>query len=131
MLLVTLWALILFSLFHWQRDIFPYQPLLQFFLAALAVVLAFRTLQRAAKTQPFVVAFNQQGQWSYLDKNNQVQWQMTDKSRLTDWLLWVQLVSPLDPRQRHWLLVFKDQLNQEDYRSLCRAILYQQQSREL
>ncbi|WP_340676946.1 protein YgfX [Paraglaciecola sp.] len=130
MLLVTLWGLVLLSVFHWQADIFPYQHFFQVILAIIILLLAYKTVQRTARVQPFVIAFNQQGQVNYLDRETPEQWQLTDKSRLTNWLLWIQLASPIDPRQRHWLLIFKDQVNVQDYRRLCRAILYQQQTKD-
>lgn len=130
MVLLTMWALVLLSLFHWQEAIFPYQQILQGLLALLILFFAYKTLNSAAKTLPFVITFNQQGEWSYLGKETAIQWQMTEKSRLTDWLLWIQLSSPIDTGQSHWVVVFKDQVSEADYRRLCRAILYQQQRKE-
>jgi endonuclease/exonuclease/phosphatase (EEP) superfamily protein YafD len=130
MLVVTLWALVLLSVFHWQADIFYYQQFLQVIIAVIILLLAYKTISGMAKAKPVVITFNQQGQLNYLVGETSEQWQLTDKSRLTDWLLWLQLVSALDPRQRHWLLIFKDQVSAQDYRRLCRAILYQQQTRD-
>lgn len=130
MLVVTLWALVLFSVFHWQADIFPYQQFLQVIIAVIILLLAYKTISGMAKAKPVVITFNQQGQLDYLLGETSDQWQLTDKSRLTDWLLWLHLVSAIDPRQRHWLLIFKDQVSAQDYRRLCRAILYQQQTRD-
>ena len=128
-LLVTLWGLVLLSVFHWQADIFPYQQLLQTCFALITLLLAYRNLQNAAKSLPFSISFSQQGEWNYLDKEMQFQWQITEKSKLSSWLVWLQLRSPVDPNQGHWLVIFKDQVSEADYRRLCRAILYQQQTK--
>lgn len=126
---MVFWALLLFSLYHWQANLFPYQTLLQIILACLLLVFAVKSLRAMSGLRPFAIAFDQQGEWYYLGNEQDIQWHITTKSRVTEWLLWIELVSPVDPTQRHWVLIFKDQLDEQNYRRLCRAILFQQ-SRE-
>lgn len=125
-----MWGLLVISLFHWQRGIFAHQIIWQLLLATVLVVLAYKSLRKTAGLLPFTVAFDQQGEWIYLDQEQQVQWQITAKSRLSNWLVWLELALVADPTRRHWLVIFHDQLDEQHYRRLCRAILCQQHARE-
>ena len=130
LLLALMWGLLVVSLFQWQRDILANQIVWQLLAAAGLVVLAYKSLRKTASLLPFTVAFDQQGEWIYLEQaaqqTAQQQWQMTQKSRLSHWLLWIELASIADPAQRHWLVIFRDQLDEQHFRRLCRAILCQQ-----
>ena len=125
LLLALMWGLLVVSLFQWQRDILANQIVWQLLAATGLLVLAYKSLRKTARLLPFTVAFDQQGEWIYLEQADQ-QWQMTPKSRLSHWLLWIELALVSDPSQRHWLVIFRDQLDEQHYRRLCRAILCQQ-----
>ena len=129
-LLALMWGLLILSLCYWQRDIIAYQILWQILLAGILLLMAYQSLRKAAGILPFAVAFDQQGEWIYLDQAQHAQWQITNKSRLCNWLVWLELALVSDPAQRHWLVIFCDQLDDQHYRRLCRAVLCQQHTRE-
>lgn len=81
-----------------------------------------------AKSPTITVDLSDQGEWLYLGLERQSHWNITSKSRVTPWLLWIHLISSVDQQKAHWLIVFKDQVSERDYRRLCRAILLQQQN---
>ena len=88
LLLALMWGLLVVSLFQWQRDILANQIVWQLLAATGLLVLAYKSLRKTARLLPFTVAFDQQGEWIYLEQADQ-QWQMTPKSRLSHWLAWI------------------------------------------
>lgn len=55
-------------------------------------------------------------------------WQVQPESKVSRFALWVKLRSLTNLSDTHWQLLFRDQLNQQDYRRVCRIIFKQQQS---
>lgn len=74
-----------------------------------------------------IIIFSQQGEWLEIDGQQQASWQISKDSRVTSLLLFVHLVSSIDSKQSKRCLVFRDQLDERDYRRLCRSIYFQQQ----
>ena len=74
------------------------------------------------------VIFSERGEWMETNIDGQVSWKITDKSRVSSFLIFVHLISPVNYRNSKWCLVFKDQVSEQDYRRICRAVIYQQQT---
>ncbi len=73
------------------------------------------------------VIFSEHGEWLETDIIGQVSWKITDKSRVSSLLLFIHLISPVNARRCKWCLIYRDQLTEQDFRRLCRAVIYQQQ----
>ncbi|MGO4894177.1 protein YgfX [Flavobacterium sp. W21_SRS_FM6] len=127
--LLLFWGLVLASICHWQSNIMPYQPVIQFLFAGIILWFAFTSLLACKKTLPRLIALSVQGEWDDLEQDNPSQWRMSGKSRVTPWLLWVHLISPIDAKTAQWVFVYKDQVSEADYRRLCRVILLLQQKK--
>ena len=74
------------------------------------------------------VIFSERGEWMETNIDGQVSWRITDRSRVSSFLLFIHLISPVNYRNSKWCLVFKDQVSEQDYRRICRAVIYQQRS---
>ena len=72
--------------------------------------------------------FSERGECTETNIDGQINWQITDKSRVRILLVFINMVSPVNSRNSKWRFVCKDQVNDRDYRRLCRTIVYQQQS---
>ena len=125
--LLVLYALMVLSLFSWQQDTFVYQLWIQVFGALVLMLLAFRALGESRRdNRLFVVIITEQGEWLYVDRSEQSSWQLTRHSRISSQVLWLHLEPKIAGSKPRWLWVFNDQVSEQDYRRLCRCILYQQ-----
>lgn len=124
--LVTFAALV-FSIFSWQANIIPLQILVQCFITLGVACLIFRHVIQCFKRQMPIIIFSQQGEWLEILGQQQTSWQISKDSRVTSLLLFVHLISTIDITQSKRCLVFRDQVEERDFRRLCRAIFYQQQ----
>jgi len=125
--LLVLYALLLLSLFSWQQGIFAYQLWVQVFSALLLMLLGVRALGESRRdNQLFAAVITEPGEWVYVDHAQQSSWQLSGRSRIGFGVLWLHLEPKIAGRKAHWLWVFNDQVSVQDYRRLCRCILYQQ-----
>lgn len=124
------WGVVLVSPFHWQSHIVPFQWLIQTLFSLIILWLALTSLHEHVKSQPLTVDLSSDGEWYELSPIAQSHWRISLKSRISPWFLWIHLVSPINQQQAHWRVVYKDQVSELDYRRICRAILFQQQSKQ-
>ena len=125
--LVAFYCLLFVSIFSWQPNIILYQFWIQLFFAILVLSGAVFAVQHNGKyNQAFVAVVSQQGDWTYLSQQDDTSWQFTQRSRLTSWVLWINLSSKIGVGKSRWHWIFRDQVSEQDYRRLCRCILYQQ-----
>jgi hypothetical protein len=125
--LVAFYCLLFVSIFSWQANIILYQFWIQSSIAILVVAWAvFAVLHKGKYNQAFVALVSQRGDWTYLSQQDDTSWQFSQRSRLTSWVLWIHISSKIRVGQSRWHWVFRDQVSEQDYRRLCRCILYQQ-----
>lgn len=125
--LLTYGGMIL-SVFKWQPEIMQFQVLLELLVVSIITIFACKTLALSKhKTYPTVI-FSFNGEWLEMNVDVQSSWVITDKSRVSSLLLFIHLVSPVNSSRSKWFLVFKDQVNERDFRRLCCAVIYQQQN---
>ena len=104
-----------------------YQFWIQSLLAILVLSGAVVAVRHKGKyDQAFVALVSQQGDWTYLSQQDNTSWQFSQRSRLTGWVLWIHISSKIGVGQSRWHWIFRDQVSEQDYRRLCRCILYQQ-----
>lgn len=121
------YAILVLSVLIWQSESIQYQYLLQASVLLLTTFFVIRTiLDNWQKIQEPVI-FSEHGEWLETDIIGQVSWKITDKSRVSSLLLFIHLISPVNARRCKWCLIYRDQLTEQDFRRLCRAVIYQQQ----
>ena len=121
---------LVFSVFNWQSEIIPYQLLLQVFVASIISFFVFKALLLKLTHKQASVIFSKHGQWLESNAQGQVAWKISDKSRVSTLVLFIHLICSNNSRQSKWCLVYSDQVTERDFRRLCRAVIYQQQSGE-
>lgn len=119
------------SVFIWQGNIIPYQLAIQCVMAMLIGVYCFY-YWRSQENEAFTVQVHYSGEWYYLDGREAANWCIGEHSKIIDGLLWVQLIPLLEKNNSshsssHWCWIFRDRVNERDYRRLCRCILAVQQ----
>lgn len=119
--------LLILTVLYWQPEIFVLGFLLQTLIVCSTLIYFFKALLLNYHITYNPVVFSERGEWIETNTDGQVSWKITDKSRVSIFLIFIHLVSPVNNRNSKWYLVYKDQVNQRDYRRLCRAIIYQQQ----
>jgi hypothetical protein len=129
-LLAASYLVVLLSVWLWQTNVLAFQLVIQVALSIFLIRFFYQHFIDYIRTPRPAVTFDQQGQWTEVIQGQGSSWRLTAHSRLTAGVLFVHLVSALDPKHCKWLLLFKDQLNQRDYRRVCRVIIYQQQTRD-
>ncbi len=123
-----LYVIFLFSIFSWQPDVLPSQLLVQLSLAFGISLFMFYRISRAYQQPQPIIIFSEKGDWLECNNDQQLSYRLSQQSRVTSVVLFVHLVPPLAKTQAKRRLIFKDQLSEQDYRRMCRAIFYQQQS---
>ncbi|WP_369809275.1 protein YgfX [Paraglaciecola sp. MB-3u-78] len=125
---LLVYVILMLSVLNWQSESIQYQLLLQMLTMTVITFCFFKTVfyYRDQKLTP--VIFTQGGEWLEVAIDGQISWRMTDKSRVSGLLLFIHLISPLNPRHSKWCLIYKDQVTKRDFRRLCRAVIYQQQT---
>ena len=95
--------------------------------AVLLLLLAVQALCKAHRhNRAFTVLVSEQGEWLYVQRAEQSSWQLSRRSRISSEVLWLYIEPKIAGSKPHWLWLFNDQMNEQDYRRLCRCILYQQ-----
>lgn len=130
--LVTLrllvYVILILSVLNWQSESIQYQFLFQI-LTILGILLFFlKTIFNSRKKKQPPVIFSQGGEWLEVFEDEQLGWRITDKSRVSSFLIFIHLISPLNVRRSKWCLIYNDQVTKKDFRRLCRAVFYQQQT---
>ena len=120
-------ALLILTVVYWQSEIFKFEFLLRSLIVCVIFIYFSKALLVNYHMTHNTVVFSERGEWIETSNNEQISWKITDKSRVSILLIFIHLVSPVNNRNSKWCLVFKDQVNQRDYRRLCRATIYQQQ----
>jgi hypothetical protein len=121
-------AILTLTVVCWQPEIFKFEFLLQSLVVCLVLISFFKTPLIDYHRTHNPVIFSERGEWTETNIDDQISWKITDKSRVSIFLVFIHLVSPVNYRNSKWRLVYKDQVDERDYRRLCRAIIYQQQS---
>lgn len=123
------WATVLVSVFCWQQDVVPYQMIVQILLVLIILWLAYKNFVKQTYTTNYSISLSQNTDWEYHSAVELSSWRVTEKSRITHFLLWIHLSSTLIPAKTQWVIIFRDQVSEENFRLLCRAVLFQQQTR--
>lgn len=121
------YAVLVLSVLIWQSDIIQYQFLIQIVVVFAITFSAFRFLSGKHQTQAPII-FSLRGEWLETTIDRQIAWKITDKSRVSSLLLFIHLISPVNARDSKWCLIYKDQVTERNFRRLCCAIIYQQQT---
>jgi hypothetical protein len=116
------------SVLNWQSESIQYQFLLEILFLSVIIFCFFKSVFYRKKQKVDPVIFSQGGEWLETNIDGQIDWRMTDKSKVSSFLLFIHLISPLNPRHSKWCLIYKDQVTKRDFRRLCRAVIYQQQT---
>ena len=120
-------ALVL-SVISWQIEVMQYQFLLQALVVSIITYFFFRAVINGRHQTQAPVIVSQSGDWVETNTGEQTSWKITDKSRVSSLLLFIHLISPVNVRLSKWCLIYKDQVTEQDFRRLCRAVIYQQQT---
>lgn len=121
------YAVLVSSVFSWQSNVIANQIFVQAVITLVSSFFIFRSIYQSYTRSMPVIIFSQQGEWLELGRHEQTTWQLTKSSRVTGLLLFVHLASQFDLKRTKRHLIYRDQLNEQDFRRLCRTILYQQQ----
>ena len=125
---LLVYVILIFSVLNWQSESIQYQFLLKI-LTMLVITFCFlKNIFYCRHQKLTLVIFSQGGEWLEVNIDEQIGWRMTNKSRISSFLIFIHLISPLNPRHSKWCLIYKDQVNKRDFRRLCRAVIYQQQA---
>ena len=122
------YGIMVLSVFIWQPEIIQYQFVLEILAVSIITIVFFRSFFKSrGQTYPPVI-FSIKGEWLETNVNGQIGWVITDKSRVSSLLLFIHLMSPINSNQSKWCLIYKDQVTERDFRRLCCAVIYQQQT---
>lgn len=116
-------VLILLSVWLWQPDSFSYQQAVQWSLSLLCAVSLTRWLSRTPAERIFTVSEEGDWQWGLPGQTERL---LAPQSRVTAWVLLICLQDKLSGSVAERLMLFRDQLSEQNYRRLCRIILRRQ-----
>ena len=122
------YVVLVLSVLNWQSEIIKYQIFLQILVVFTVTVLVFRSILNSRHHAQLSVILSLRGEWLETNKDKQTSWIITDKSRTSSILLFIHLISPINTLNSKWCLIYKDQVSEQDFRRLCRAVIYQQQT---
>ena len=122
------YVILVCSVISWQTDIFQYEFLLQILIVFIITFVVLKTVLRSRRQKQSPIIFSQFGEWMETNVDGQSTWTITNKSRVSSFLLFIHLKSPLNFHDSKWCLIYKDQVTELDFRRLCRAVIYQQQT---
>jgi hypothetical protein len=125
--LLTYVALVV-SVIYWQSEIIRFQLLLQVLIVFIITLFVFRAVINSWRQTQANVIFSQHGEWLETNIDGQIAWKITEKSRVSNILLFIHLIGPINARHSKWCLIYRDQVNERNFRRLCRAVIYQQQT---
>lgn len=112
-------GLLLYAVFCWQPQVWPWQTAVQTGLTLLLLLSAIVRLRQPQRHQAFSV--NEQGHWLFLDKPDEPL-QIQSDSKHTALMLWIHLTPRLGKGAGKWCWIFRDAVPDADYRRLCRII---------
>ena len=121
------YAIFVWSVFNWQSEVLQYQFLLQASVLSISTFFILRAILYNWRETQISVILSAHGQWLEINRNQQVSWKITEKSRVSSLLLFIHLISVVNTRRSKWCLIYVDQVTKRDFRTLCRAVIYQQQ----
>ena len=121
------YAVLVLSVLNWQSEMIQYQLLFQALVLFIITFFIFKAVLLSCCQMQHPVIFSEDGEWLETNIDDQIDWRITDKSRVSSLLIFVNLISSVNARHSKWYLVFKDQVTEQDFRRLCRAVIYQQQ----
>ena len=125
--LLTYVALVV-SVIYWQSEIIQYQLFLQALVVFIITLFIFRAVLNSWRQTQAAVVFSQNGEWLETNIDGQIGWKITEKSRVSSILLFIHLIAPVNARDSKWCLIYRDQITERNFRRLCRAVIYQQQT---
>lgn len=121
------YVVLVLSVLYWQSEIVKYEFIFQIIVLSIVTILMFKSILDAKRQKRLPTIFSLEGEWIESNIYSQESWKITDKSRVSQLILFINLISPLNTHKRKWYLLFKDQINERDFRRISRAIVYQQQ----
>ncbi|MCF2946542.1 hypothetical protein L0668_00335 [Paraglaciecola aquimarina] len=116
------------SFWTWKPDIMPFQWILQLVLSCGVLCIGVKKVLVQQTKLPLVISFTEKGEWLELTNTLQSSWLINHDSRIMGVILLLRVTSALNPSLGKWLIIYKDQVSEADFRRLCRAIIYQQQN---
>jgi hypothetical protein len=125
---LLIYVVLVLSVLSWQSESIPYQFLLQILVLSIITFCVFKAVFYSKHQKQTPVILSQGGEWLETNIDGQVAWRITDKSRVSGLLIFIHLISPLNIHHSKWCLVYIDQVTKRDFRRLCRAVIYQQQT---
>jgi hypothetical protein len=121
------YVVLVLSVLYWQSEIVQYEFIFQIIVLSIVTILMFKSILHSKRKKRLPTIFSVEGEWIESNIYSQVSWKITDKSRVSQLILFINLISPLNTHKSKWYLLFKDQINECDFRRISRAIVYQQQ----
>jgi hypothetical protein len=127
------------SVWAWQPEVLPFQWAIQSLFSLLLIYFGYVKFVEYKKRISSPITFTEQGQWLELiavtglgvsnecGEEAQTSWLISHKSRITSLFLFVHVISALNPNRSKWITIYKDQVSEQNYRRLCRAVIFQQQ----
>lgn len=124
------YGVLILSILGWQRDIVHHQFLLELLVISIIGVFAFQAVLNNKRQPRLPVVFSLQGDWLETHTDGHIGWIITSSSRVSHFVLFVHLISPVNAGRSKWCLIYKDQVTERDFRRICCAIIYKQESME-
>jgi hypothetical protein len=121
-------VILVLSVLNWQHEVIQYQFFLQALFVFIITFFAIRAVLHSWHQTLAPVILSQHGEWLETNIDGQIGWKITDKSRVSSLLLFIHLISSINARHSKWCLIYKDQINERDFRRVCCAVIYQQQT---
>lgn len=118
------YALLTFSVLCWQDSVLPAQPFVQLFFITCIVLFGYKHIAEVKnRFVPKLVSLSDTGQWSTMLQQPAESWQIGKQSRISPVCLWIQLTDPVMSRKSYMMSIFRDQVDERDYRRISRIIL--------
>lgn len=122
------YAVFVWATLYWKPEIIQYQILLQTLIISIVTLLLFVVVLRSRTQVQTPVIFSLRGEWLETNIGEPIGWMISEQSRVSSLLLFIHLISPINTSHSKWRLIYKDQVTERDFRRLCRAVIYQQQT---
>lgn len=118
-LLSGILVLFVWSVWLWQKQVIPYQIVVQILLSF--VLLLWFGQKIVLRTSQKIISLKESGQLFWLQPADETPWDVSSKSLFNRYLLWLVLENSLMNKQQTFL-VFKDSVSDENWRHLCRVV---------
>tara|TARA_R110002153_G_scaffold53487_1_gene149111 strand:+ start:2233 stop:2679 length:447 start_codon:yes stop_codon:yes gene_type:complete len=125
---LLIYGLLVLSVLNWQSEIIQYQFFLEILIVCIISIFIFRAVLHNRRQTLSPIILSLQGEWLETNINEQISWKITSRSRVSSLVLFIHLISPINARHSKWCLIYRDQVTERDFRRLCCAVIYQQQT---